>query len=72
MKLDRQQAEAIWNKFINPPLISPEEAEYEQYLSQLSSFNVPKDAFITSATAKAAELGIDSPKAKAIWNKFIL
>jgi hypothetical protein len=72
LKLDLQKAEAVWNKFINPPLLSPQEAEYEQYLSQLSSFNVPKDAFITSATAKAAELGIDSPKAEAIWNKFIL
>lgn len=71
LNLDLQKAEAIWNKFINPPLISPQEAEYEQYLSQLSSFNVPKDAFLASAEAKALELGLDRPKAEAICNKFI-
>jgi hypothetical protein len=71
LKLDRQKAEAIWNKFINPPLISPQEAEYEQYLSQLLSLNIPKDALIASAQAKASELGLDRPKAEAIWNKLI-
>jgi hypothetical protein len=71
LKLDMEKAEVIWNKFINPPLISPQEAEYEKYLSQLSNFNVPKDAFIASAEAKASELGLDRPKAQSIWNKFI-
>ena len=71
LKLDLQKAEAVWNKFINPPPISPQEAEYEQYLSQLSSFNVPKDAFIASAEAKSLELGLDRAKAEAIWHKFI-
>jgi hypothetical protein len=71
LELDLQKAEAIWDKFINPPLISPQEAEYEQYLSQLSSFNVPKDAFIASAEAKSLELGLDRAKAEAIWHKFV-
>lgn len=71
LKLDLQKAEAIWNKFINPPLINPQETEYEQYLSQLSSLDLPKDAFIASAEAKSLELGIDRAKAKAIWHKFV-
>jgi hypothetical protein len=71
LKLDLQKAETIWNKFINPPLLSFQEAEYEQYISKLSSLNVPTDAFINSAEAKALELGLDRSKAEAIWNKFI-
>lgn len=71
LKLDPQKAEAIWNELLDPPPISPQEAEYEQYLSQLSSFNVPRDAFIASAAAKASELGLDRPTAETIRNKFI-
>ncbi|MCZ2207342.1 tubulin-like doman-containing protein [Cylindrospermopsis raciborskii] len=71
LKLDLQKAEAIWNKFINPPVISPQETEYEQYLSQLSTFDLPKDAFIASAEAKSLELGLDRAKAEAIWHKFV-
>lgn len=71
LKLDMQKSEAIWNNFINPLLVSPQEAEYEQFLSDLSSFNIPQDAFIDSAEAKALELGLDRPKAEAIRNKFV-
>ena len=72
LNLDIREAEAIWNQFINLSPISPQEVEYEQYLSQLSSFDVPQDAFINSAQTKALELGLDKSKAEVIWNKFII
>jgi hypothetical protein len=73
LQIDEQKAEAIWNKFINPspPPLTPEEVEYEKYLGDLSNLNVPSEAFMSSANAKASALGLDSQKADAIRNKFL-
>lgn len=73
LQLDGQKAEAIWNKFINPspPPLTPQEVEYEKYLGDLSNLNVPPEAFMSSAEAKASALGLDSQKADAIRNRFL-
>ena len=71
LKLDLQKAEAIWKKFVSPTQLTVEEAQYEQYLSQLSDMNIPKDAFIASARSKASEMDVDNRRAESIWNKFI-
>jgi hypothetical protein len=69
--LDLQKAEVIWNNSCNSLLVSSQETEYEMYLSQLSSFNLPKQAFIASAEAKSLDLGLDRAKAEAILHKYI-
>ena len=70
--LDMQKAEAIWQRFINPTVqLTVEEQQYEQHLNQLSDLNIPKDAFIASAKAKAFEMGIENQRAESIWNTFL-
>lgn len=69
--LDGLTAESIWKKFVAPPSPSPEEIEYENYLIQLSSLGVPRDAFIATAQAKASELKLDKQIAETIWNRFV-
>ncbi len=71
LELDVRRAEAVWTKFIGPAGLTAEERQYEQYLSQLSAMNIPKDALIASARAKAVELQIGPEKAESIQSNFI-
>ena len=71
LKLDMKRAEAIWQKFTNPTQLTAEESQYQQYLNQLSDMNIPKDAFIASARAKASDFGVSTQRAELIWNQFI-
>jgi hypothetical protein len=70
-KLDLQRAEVVWNKFIPSLPLSPLEMEYEKYLVQLSSFDLPKLDFIASAEAKSIDLELDRARAEVMWTKFI-
>ena len=71
LALDMRIAESIWSKFISSPQRSPEEIELENYLTQLSSLKIPRDAFIAAAQAKASELKLSSQVAETVWSKFI-
>ncbi len=70
LKLDQKKAEAIWKRLIMPIQLTAEESQYQQYLQQLSDMNIPKDAFIASAQAKANEMSIDVQRAESIWGQF--
>jgi hypothetical protein len=71
LQLNQQRAETIWKRFINPTQLTAEETQYEQHLNQLSNMQIPKNAFIDSARAKASEMGIDQQRAESIWTKFV-
>ena len=45
--------------------------QFEQYLTDLSSFGLPSDAFIMSAKAKAVEFAIEPLIAEPMWRKFV-
>ena len=71
--MDMATAQTTWEKFTQPDKLelTPQEVEYQKQLQQLSSFGIPKDAFIQSAKAKADEMGITGHRAELIWNTFL-
>ena len=64
-------AEPMWRRFVNVSQPSPQEYEYENYLTQLANFKLPREAFLSASAAKATELGIDRSIAEVIQAKFI-
>jgi hypothetical protein len=71
MNLNLGKAQIVWEKFTKPNHLNPQETQYQQYLKQLSDLGLPRDAFITSAQAKAIEMGIDGKQAESIWSPFV-
>jgi len=69
--LNQQGAETLWKRFVSPVQLSIEETQYEQHLDQLSRMQIPKNAFIASAKAKASEMGINEQRAETIWTRYV-
>ena len=69
--LDGARAEVIWTRLIGSDELTATERQYKEYLSRLATMNIPQEALVASARAKAVELAVDEQRAETIWRQFI-
>jgi hypothetical protein len=71
LAIEDSVAESMWRKFVPLPEPNPNELEYENYLTRLAKVGVPKEAFLSAAKNKAAQLELNQQVAEAIQARFV-